>query len=466
MRTCVLAIVALLALASPASAAELMAAYERYETGQGFQIGLVNAATGAPRALPAGVNTRRGRVPPDTLAGRSLPRRSYARNCSPSSTGTSRCPSSAISCGSDLQAGQDPAVPARAPGGTGPNFTQRSEALGPEFTSGASRPSTTRRRSARRGRRRSGATCASARTIRPWAPLESRPTSRRIPTLQIPHAAAIQPLLSERITNAGCSGTCFSPRFARYLTLAQLDPGSGALLNSVARLTLVGPAEQRARSAHGHAQDVDVRQPGEPRRTSRAALGRRASSRSRSSTAPRPTCCRCRSRRDTTTDVAPAPITTAASERMPAWSPDGLQLGFVRTTGGRRKLGVYDLTPGIQTIVNPLVDLGPDAPTPQTRAFQSIWGGMSVSAITAAPAGDLRRGLHRAAAQRDRGADDHPPRRRRAGRHLRRPPHRRHAHGARRRAAEDHGRRARAARQGQARAATASAGTARSTGSG
>ena len=33
--------------------------------------------------------------------------------------------------------------------------------------------------------------------------------------------------------------------------------------------------------------------------------------------------------------VAPAPITTAAPERMPAWSPDGLPLGFVRTAARR-----------------------------------------------------------------------------------------------------------------------------------
>ena len=36
---------------------------------------------------------------------------------------------------------------------------------------------------------------------------------------------------------------------------------------------------------------------------------------------------------------APTPITTADPERMPAWSPGGLQLGFVRTTADRRMLG-------------------------------------------------------------------------------------------------------------------------------
>ena len=61
---------------------------------------------------------------------------------------------------------------------------------------------------------------------------------------------------------------------------------------------------------------------------------------------------------NTSTTQAPAPITTQSDERMPAWSPDGLQLGFVRQVNGRRKLGIYDLTPGLQTIVNGLVDIG------------------------------------------------------------------------------------------------------------
>ena len=41
---------------------------------------------------------------------------------------------------------------------------------------------------------------------------------------------------------------------------------------------------------------------------------------------------------ETALTAAPAPITSADPERMPAWSPGGLQLGFVRTTAGRRVL--------------------------------------------------------------------------------------------------------------------------------
>lgn len=68
---------------------------------------------------------------------------------------------------------------------------------------------------------------------------------------------------------------------------------------------------------------------------------------------------------------------------MPAWSPDSLRLGFIRTTAGRRKLGVFDLTPGIQSPLNAPVDLGVDAPTPQLRAYQSVWGGLSLAAAPA-----------------------------------------------------------------------------------
>ena len=49
--------VALAVAPATTSAAGLIAAYERYVTGSGFEIRLVNAATGAQVAVPAGVNT-------------------------------------------------------------------------------------------------------------------------------------------------------------------------------------------------------------------------------------------------------------------------------------------------------------------------------------------------------------------------------------------------------------------------
>ena len=358
-----------------------MAAYERYVTGQGFQIGLVNAATGAPRALPAGVNTAADEFHPALSPdGRFLV---FVRaQLQPQLNGNVAMPQQRDLVWVDLQAGKILPFPLGARG-TGPNFTQRSEALGPEFTWGIPPehdPASQRSEGAATLGRyvRLGTNNPPVGAI--GVPADLTPD----PTLQIPHAAAIQPLLTERITNAGCSGTCFSPRFARYLTLAQLDPGSGALLNSVARLTLVGPADNAPDLRTAILKTATFGSPANPagHPVPRSGDGHVAFEELNGPetdllSVPFPA--------STTPDVAPAPITTAASERMPAWSPDGLQLGFVRTTGGRRKLGVYDLTPGIQTIVNPLVDLGPDAPTPQTRAFQSIWGGISLSAITATP---------------------------------------------------------------------------------
>jgi hypothetical protein len=84
----------------------------------------------------------------------------------------------------------------------------------------------------------------------------------------------------------------------------------------------------------------------------------------------------------TNTDAAPNPINTSAAERMPAWSADGTQLGFIRTTTGatpRRQVLVYDGTQGVQTIQNPAVDIGPDAAGSKLRAFQTNYGGLSLA---------------------------------------------------------------------------------------
>ena len=107
---------------------------------------------------------------------------------------------------------------------------------------------------------------------------------------------------------------------------------------------------------------------------------------------------------ETQTTVAPAPITTASPERMPAWSPDGIKLGFVRHSGGQRKLGVFDSTPGIQTVLNTPVAIGAEAPSPQTRAFQNVYGGLSLANAPAERRADapVRRDLPRPAGERRR----------------------------------------------------------------
>ena len=63
------------AVAAPAAApaAGLIAAYDRYETGKGFEIGLANASTGARLTLPAGVNTTDDELHPSlSIDGRYL----------------------------------------------------------------------------------------------------------------------------------------------------------------------------------------------------------------------------------------------------------------------------------------------------------------------------------------------------------------------------------------------------------
>ena len=62
---CLLVAGLLLACAQTASAAtSVVAAYEKYVSGQGFDIGLIDTGTGAPIAVPAGVNTSADEIHP------------------------------------------------------------------------------------------------------------------------------------------------------------------------------------------------------------------------------------------------------------------------------------------------------------------------------------------------------------------------------------------------------------------
>jgi hypothetical protein len=76
---------------------------------------------------------------------------------------------------------------------------------------------------------------------------------------------------------------------------------------------------------------------------------------------------------------------TRSLQTMPAWSPDGVKFAFVRRRGldeanPTLRLLVFDTTPGIQAIVNSQgIDLLPEPPTPQLRAFQLVWGNVSVA---------------------------------------------------------------------------------------
>lgn len=358
-----------------ASAAGLIAAYDRYQTGRGFEIGIVNAATGATVAVPAGVNTADDELHPTLSAdGRFM---AFTRmKLLPKLNGDIVPPATRTLHWVDLQTGQITSLGS----GSGPVLTSKTAVsstlawgIAPQAAAvGATFPE--------------GSTTVALFTgLGTVPPTGSSPIRASVPAtnLFVPHAATIEDLFSEDVFTPGCQ-PCRSSRTARYLTLATHDPITGALTNGVARLSLFGLFGGVSNQSRTE-RVLEFGTPGAPggHPVPRSGDGYVALDLTtgddvniHSITYPG----------ETQTTPTPEPITTAAAERMPAWSPDGLSLGFVRTDGGRRKLGVFDATPGLQTIVNPLVDLGADAPTPQTRAFQSVWGGISLAPSPAAPA--------------------------------------------------------------------------------
>ena len=74
----------------------------------------------------------------------------------------------------------------------------------------------------------------------------------------------------------------------------------------------------------------------------------------------------------------------ADPERMPAWVAGRAQLGFVRTTGGSsRACRSTTSRRGCRRSSTRRSTSAADAPTPQTRAFQSSWGGLSIAESSA-----------------------------------------------------------------------------------
>jgi hypothetical protein len=336
------------AAAAPAEApaAGLIAAYDRYETGKGFEIGLVNASTGSRLAVPAGVNTADDELHPSlSVDGRYLV---WVRmRLLPKLNGAIVVPSERTLFMLDRQTG---VITTMATGTGAP--------AGPAFANRTSRTLTW-------GVRPHSSTCcilkfqavSSDNTIAGSTgfPLGFQPAPAG-QNLDGTHAA----MDSLPSTNLGVSWV-------------STDANTGALLSGGS--TLVGLRESgQLRADFGDAA-TPVSHPVFRRGDQYVALDKTTGADADIQTISFPA--------ETTLTPAPTPITTADPERMPAWSPGGLQLGFVRATGGRRVLPVYDLTPGLQAILNPPIDLGADAPTPQTRAFQSSWGGLSIAESSA-----------------------------------------------------------------------------------
>ena len=364
-----LAIAAALAPAA-ADAAGLIAAYDRYETGKGFEIGLVNVSTGATVPVPAAVNTTDDELHPALSAdGRYLV---FTRmKLQPKLNGDIVPPAQRAIHWLDRQTGQITQVNGGA-GGAGPVFTSKTS-VSSALTWGIPPEQTTApfAEGALNVARTAGLATkppVGGAAIRATVPLNK---------LHVPHAASITGLFSEPIFTPGCQ-PCTAGRDARYLSLANHDPNTGALERSIARLSLFGQRGGASNNAFTTNNVLEFGAPGSPggHPVPRSGDGYVALDLAsgddvdiQSITYPG----------ETQLTPAPSPITTGDPERMPAWSPDGIQLGFVRTTAGQRKLGVFDATPGIQNSLNAPIDIGPDAPTPQTRVFQSTWGGLSLA---------------------------------------------------------------------------------------
>ena len=330
------------ALPAAAPAAGLVAAYDRYVSGQGFEIGLVNASTGTRLTLPSGVNTTDDELHPSlSVDGRYLV---WMRTrLLPKLNGDIPVPSDRTLLMLDRQTGVITTMATGNGAPAGPAFANRTNRT---LTWGV-RPHSTPCCILKFQAIGSDNTIAGSTGF----PLGFQPAPAG-QTLDGAHVA----MDSVPLTNLGVSWV-------------STDASSGALLSGGTTLVALREGSQ-PRADFGDAASP-ASHPAIRRGDRYVALDKTTGSDADIQTLSFP--------EETALTPAPTPITTADPERMPAWSPGGLQLGFVRTTGGRRVLPVFDLTPGLQTIVNPPIDLGADAPTPQTRAFQSSWGGLSIA---------------------------------------------------------------------------------------
>jgi hypothetical protein len=316
-------------------------------TGQGFEIGLVNASTGTRLTVPAGVNTTDDELHPSlSIDGRYLV---WMRTrLLPKLNGDIPVPADRTLLMLDRQTGVITTMATGNGAPAGPAFANRTNRT---LTWGV-RPNTSTPCCIQKFQAISAENTISGSTGFSFG-FQPAPAGQN---LDGTHAA----MDSVPLTNLGVSWV-------------STDANSGALLTG--GTTLVGLRETgQLRADFGDATSA-VSHPAIRRGDRYVALDKVAGADVDVQTISFPD--------ETALTPAPTPITSADPERMPAWSPGGLQLGFVRTTGGRRVLPVYDLTPGLQAILNPPIDLGTDAPTPQTRAFQSSWGGLSIAESSA-----------------------------------------------------------------------------------
>ena len=355
-----------------ASAAGLIAAYEYYVPGKGFEIGLKNAQTGANLSLPAGINTTDDELHPAlSRDGRHIV---FERmKLLPGLSGDFLPPEQRTLHRADRQAG------------TVTQFFSGTIA-GPAFVRGRLNTTGAVQDSLSWGNRPAYFDGERSYVSR-HSPLDAKFT----PITTISNFGVVESGGGNlvEVTHAAVDGSPFeNPTFGpgidrMMLTIATVNATTGALVKSVAYLGREfrqGTSLQTNKKEFG-AADAPASHPMPRAGDATVALAMTpAGGNSDIFTTTLPTGNSVFSVPNPA--AAPEAINTSAPEQMPAWSPDDLKLGFVRTSGGRRRLAVFNATPGIQAILNTPVDLGAEAPTPQTRSFQSVWGGLSVAETT------------------------------------------------------------------------------------
>jgi hypothetical protein len=356
---------AYLACAGQASAAtSLIAAYDKFVPGQGFDIGLIDLGTGANIAVPAGVNTTDDELHPAlTPNGRFL---FFTRmKVTPRLDGTVVPPSSRTLVKVDRQSGQTSVpIPGEDASGAGATVTP-------------------------------GASARLAYGVRPPFPRASTALARIV-----------------TVGSAQPPGFAFSASAVDHLTIGGAPFTSGGATESESSIFDVPNAAMSDRTngrTHAHtvllfdpqSGDTDfqglaleARPPGTATTATSTALiqnGRHPALRPADGLVVFTACAApCTDEGilsvnfPTSTFLEPIPglLRPGGLETMPAWSPDGLKVAFVSDDGGAaappRQLLVFDSTPGIQAIVNSGLNLG-DAPTPDLRAFQNTWGNISLA---------------------------------------------------------------------------------------
>lgn len=355
---------ALGAAAAPASAAtSLIAAYDHYVQGQGFDIGLVDLGTGANIAVPAGVNTADDEIHPALTAdGRRLvftrtrvlpllngdvvPPSDRTLMMVDRSTGTFRAPVA----GQDLKGFGATLTPAEF------GEDQLAFGLRPPFPRDGSTPS----------RIVTGA----ARTSTEFLALERLHTTVGGPvanessssTLDVPEATILKRT---------------GPNYVRAHTRVRFNPATGQIQDT----KLLLETRSGISATGSNALELQSKEHPAPRQPDGyLAMSHIPGVVGDIFTLNYPA--------STTPERAPQPINSAPGvarvQNMPTWSPDGIQLAFVRHNAvqpAQRQLLVFDNTPGIQTIMNAGINLGAPAPTDKLARFHDTWGGISVARV-------------------------------------------------------------------------------------